>query len=306
MSVSLDRRAGRRVGPARLGRRAPGRAGYGEPAVIDVAAVTAIDVHVHTELTRAGHDPMPPQLRAAAARYFKSDQPLPTVDDVAGVLPRAQHGRRRLHRRLGVAQRHPADPERGDRRGGRREPGRADPVRERRPGATRRGRARPAADRRARRQGLQVPPQPAGLLPERPRRVPALRGDRGGRPACALPLRAQRHRHGGAGRRRPAPEVLEPDVPRRRGRRLPRARDRARAPVVSVAGRGDLGLPAQGQRLDRPLGLVAEVLPAAARPVREHAAAGEGALRLRLPAASLPTAGSPTSSRRRSRTRCAR
>jgi predicted TIM-barrel fold metal-dependent hydrolase len=51
--------------------------------VIDVAAVTAIDVHVHTELSRAGHDPMPPELREAARTYFRSDEPLPTVDDVA-------------------------------------------------------------------------------------------------------------------------------------------------------------------------------------------------------------------------------
>jgi hypothetical protein len=51
--------------------------------VIDVEAVVAIDVHVHTELTRDGHDPMPPDLRAAARTYFRSDQPLPTVDDVA-------------------------------------------------------------------------------------------------------------------------------------------------------------------------------------------------------------------------------
>jgi len=51
--------------------------------VIDPAAVTAIDVHVHTELTRSGHDPMPPELREAARRYFRSDQALPTVDDVA-------------------------------------------------------------------------------------------------------------------------------------------------------------------------------------------------------------------------------
>jgi uncharacterized protein len=51
--------------------------------VIDVASVAAIDVHVHTERTRAGHDPMPPALREAAARYFGSDEPLPTVDDVA-------------------------------------------------------------------------------------------------------------------------------------------------------------------------------------------------------------------------------
>jgi predicted TIM-barrel fold metal-dependent hydrolase len=51
--------------------------------VIEVAAVTAIDVHVHTELSRAGHDPMPPELREAARTYFRSDEPLPTVDDVA-------------------------------------------------------------------------------------------------------------------------------------------------------------------------------------------------------------------------------
>ena len=51
--------------------------------MIDVAAVAAIDVHVHTEQTRDGHDPLPPELREAASRYFRSDEPLPTVDDVA-------------------------------------------------------------------------------------------------------------------------------------------------------------------------------------------------------------------------------
>ena len=51
--------------------------------MIDLASVTAIDVHVHTERTRAGHDPMPAELRDAAARYFGSDHPLPTIDDVA-------------------------------------------------------------------------------------------------------------------------------------------------------------------------------------------------------------------------------
>ena len=51
--------------------------------MIDLGAVVAIDVHVHTERTRDGHDPMPSELRAAAARYFGSDEPLPTVDDVA-------------------------------------------------------------------------------------------------------------------------------------------------------------------------------------------------------------------------------
>jgi predicted TIM-barrel fold metal-dependent hydrolase len=51
--------------------------------VIDVAGVVAVDVHVHAELTREGHDPMPGALREAARRYFRSDQALPTVDDVA-------------------------------------------------------------------------------------------------------------------------------------------------------------------------------------------------------------------------------
>jgi predicted TIM-barrel fold metal-dependent hydrolase len=51
--------------------------------MIDVANLAAIDMHVHTERARDGHDPMPPVLREAAARYFRSDEPLPTVDDVA-------------------------------------------------------------------------------------------------------------------------------------------------------------------------------------------------------------------------------
>ncbi len=81
-SVSLIGAPGAEWDLLGVGRGAPGRARYGV-AVIDAAAVTAIDVHVHTELTRDGHDPMPPQLREAAARYFKSTEPLPTVDDVA-------------------------------------------------------------------------------------------------------------------------------------------------------------------------------------------------------------------------------
>lgn len=51
--------------------------------MIDVATVAAIDVHVHAESSRAGHDPMPSELRAAAERYFGSDRSVPTVDDVA-------------------------------------------------------------------------------------------------------------------------------------------------------------------------------------------------------------------------------
>jgi len=51
--------------------------------VIDLDAVVAIDVHVHTERSRNGHDPMPAHLREAAGRYFGGEHLLPTVDEVA-------------------------------------------------------------------------------------------------------------------------------------------------------------------------------------------------------------------------------
>jgi len=49
---------------------------------IDLAAVEAIDVHVHAELGRTGEDGLRPEWRAAAAAYF-GEHPLPTVEDVA-------------------------------------------------------------------------------------------------------------------------------------------------------------------------------------------------------------------------------
>ena len=51
--------------------------------MVDPASVTAIDVHVHTERTRSGADPMPQELRAASHRYFRAEPLLPTVDEVA-------------------------------------------------------------------------------------------------------------------------------------------------------------------------------------------------------------------------------
>ncbi len=54
--------------------------------MIDLDRIRAIDIHVHTERGRDGHDPMPPVLREAAAKYFRTDftgDALPTVDDVA-------------------------------------------------------------------------------------------------------------------------------------------------------------------------------------------------------------------------------
>jgi hypothetical protein len=49
---------------------------------IDLAAVEAIDVHVHAEVGRAGEDGLKPEWRRAASGYF-GEHALPTVDDVA-------------------------------------------------------------------------------------------------------------------------------------------------------------------------------------------------------------------------------
>lgn len=50
---------------------------------IDVDRVRAIDVHTHAEVSIAGHDPMPPDLRDASRRYFRGQGSQPTAQDVA-------------------------------------------------------------------------------------------------------------------------------------------------------------------------------------------------------------------------------
>jgi uncharacterized protein len=50
--------------------------------MIDVERVRAIDVHTHAEVAISGHDPMPPELRQAAARYFRTDSGQPNAEDV--------------------------------------------------------------------------------------------------------------------------------------------------------------------------------------------------------------------------------
>src|SRR3954447_11384686 len=55
----------------------------GSLAVMALSDAVAIDVHVHAEVSRDGHDPMPPDLRDAAARYFRRDDLTPTAQDVA-------------------------------------------------------------------------------------------------------------------------------------------------------------------------------------------------------------------------------
>ena len=51
--------------------------------MIDVDAVKAIDVHTHAEVSIDGHDPMPPELRQAAERYFRGKVDKPSAADVA-------------------------------------------------------------------------------------------------------------------------------------------------------------------------------------------------------------------------------
>jgi uncharacterized protein len=50
--------------------------------MIDLDHVRAIDVHTHAEVSLAGHDGLPPALRAGAAKYFGNDE-LPTAQIVA-------------------------------------------------------------------------------------------------------------------------------------------------------------------------------------------------------------------------------
>ena len=232
---------------------------------IDLSSVEAIDVHVHAEVGRAGEDGLRPEWRQAAAAYF-GDHALPTVDDVAAyyrerklaavvftVDAETVTGRRAVPNEeiAEAAAANPdvlipfasVDPNKGAR-----------------------------AVEEARRlirdygvKGFKFHPNVQAFYPN----------DRSVYPlyevVAEAGLPALFHTgHSGigagtpGGRRDPA-QVLEPDVRRRRRRRLPGAEDRARAPVVPVAGRGDLGRSPQAAGLHRSLGLVAEVLPAPAR-----------------------------------------
>ena len=53
--------------------------------MIDVAAVTAIDVHTHAETPLDGHDPMPPRPARGGAALLPLAviKALPTAEDVA-------------------------------------------------------------------------------------------------------------------------------------------------------------------------------------------------------------------------------
>src|SRR5699024_792685 len=50
---------------------------------IDVAAISALDMHVHIELDDQGYKPMPEVFYEASANYFKSEDRTPAIDAVA-------------------------------------------------------------------------------------------------------------------------------------------------------------------------------------------------------------------------------
>jgi hypothetical protein len=50
---------------------------------IDLATITAIDMHVHIEVDHHGHASLPDDLAEAASRYFSTDGPRPDLDSVA-------------------------------------------------------------------------------------------------------------------------------------------------------------------------------------------------------------------------------
>ena len=50
---------------------------------VDVTQLKAIDMHVHVEVDAKGHQSLPPDLFAAASKYFRTDGPRPDIDGIA-------------------------------------------------------------------------------------------------------------------------------------------------------------------------------------------------------------------------------
>ena len=159
---------------------------------LDPSRVRAIDTHVHLESLAATGT----QTDSDARKYFGESSAPRDAEGLAALLPIAQHRLRGvLGRRAAVGT--PA----GSQRRGRR-------VRRRSIRISRL--PLPASIRRAARKGVrearrlvvvragprpQAPSADAAVLSQRSHRLSAVRGVRGGRPARALPHRAQRHRH---------------------------------------------------------------------------------------------------------------
>ena len=98
----------------------PGRVTMAEPYVpgLDVGALTAIDVHTHAETDGCGHYSLPEELPRRRRQVLRRRRRR-TADarPARGVLPRAQDGRGRVHRRRRVRARAHPDRQRGRGRG---------------------------------------------------------------------------------------------------------------------------------------------------------------------------------------------
>ena len=94
--------------------------------------LAAIDMHVHLEVSSSGRDALGPALRAGANRYFRREAPLPSADEIAAYYRVAGHGCRPVRGRRGADHGRRAGSERRGARGCAGQPGRPDPVRERR------------------------------------------------------------------------------------------------------------------------------------------------------------------------------
>ena len=275
---------------------------------LDLAALTAIDVHVHVESDGHGHCALDDELMDASAAYFRSSENrTPTVADIA-----AHYRARKIAAVVFTvdaagATGHPAlsseqiadeaaahadvlipfgsvDPTSGD-----------DAVRRARSLVTEHGV-----------RGFKFHPSLQGFEPNdtayyplyetlQELGVPALfhTGQTG--IGAGLP--------GGRGIKL---RYSDADAARRRRGRLPGPDDHHGAPLGALAGRGDLHRHAQGERLHRPVGLVAEVLPAAAGPRRRRRCSSARCCSAPTSRSSRPTAGCATSRRSTSSPRCAR
>ena len=179
---------------------------------MNIDELIAIDVHTHAEVScRQPHDEVWQPYDEAASKYFKvgsarpSPRPSPTTASARSASScspsiRSPDRGRRISNEEVVGR-------------GAREFRHHDRVRQHR---SAQGQAwvcaRRAADRRRRDPRLQVPPDRAGFLSQRPHGLSALRGDRRAQAACHLPQRTFRHRHRDARRRRAAPQVFQPDA----------------------------------------------------------------------------------------------
>ena len=250
-------------------------------------SLTAVDVHVHIESDGHGHYSLDDELMDASAKYFRADHDrTPSLEQIADLYRSLNMAAVVFTVDASTASGHPAlsSEDIVDAAAAHADVlipfGSVDPLR----GADAVAQARSLVrDHGAR--GFKFHPSMQGFAPNDPQfyplwaeieslGVPALFHSGQTGIGAGLP--------GGRGiKLRLSDPMLVDDV----AADFPGLHDHPRAPVGAVGGLLDLDRDAQGQRVHRPVRLVAQVLPAGARPGRQLAAAGQGAVRHRLSAA---------------------